>query len=188
MIQEPQSGSGYDVKDRDRGGNGYVPISLQYRPYKAEYARKESIAGGDPKEEFVNRSYKGKTVTTYNEADLDLVIKTKKQMGDKPVIVVVNLSRPVVLSELEPYADAVLVTFGVQNQAVLDLVSGAAEPSGLLPMQLPADMRTVEEQQEDVPHDMKPLVDSDGNAWDFAYGLNWAGVIDDARVAAYRIK
>ena len=188
MIQEPQSGSGYDVKDRDKGGNGYVPISLQYRPYKAEYARKESIAGGDPKEEFVNRSYKGKTVTTYNEADLDLVIKTKKQMGDKPVIVVVNLSRPVVLSELEPYADAVLVTFGVQNQAVLDLVSGAAEPSGLLPMQLPADMRTVEEQQEDVPHDMKPLVDADGHAWDFAYGLNWAGVIDDARVAAYRIK
>ena len=109
-------------------------------------------------------------------------------MGDKPVIVVVNLSRPAVLSELEPYADAVLVTFGVQNQAVLDLVSGAAEPSGLLPMQLPADMRTVEEQQEDVPHDMKPLVDADGNAWDFAYGLNWAGVIDDARVAAYRIK
>ena len=49
-------------------------------------------------------------------------------------------------------------------------------------------MRTVEEQQEDVPHDMKPLVDADGNAWDFAYGLNWAGVIDDARVAAYRIK
>ena len=188
MIQEPQSGSGYDVKDRDKRGNGYVPISLQYRPYKAEYARKESIAGGDPKEDFVNRSYKGKTVTTYNEADLDLVIKTKKQMGDKPVVVVVNLTRPAVLSELEPYADAVLVTFGVQNQAVLDLVSGAAEPSGLLPMQLPADMRTVEEQQEDVPHDMKPLVDADGHAWDFAYGLGWKGVIDDARVAAYRIK
>ena len=102
------------------------------------------------------------------------------------LIVVVSLSRPVVLSEVEPYADAVLVTFGVQNQAVLDIVSGAAEPSGLLPMQLPADMRTVEEQQEDVPHDMRPLVDADGHAWDFAYGLNWAGVIDDARTAKYR--
>ena len=151
MIREPQTGSGYDVKDREKGGNGYVPISLQYRPYKAEYARTESIAGGDPKEDFLNRSYKGKTVTTYNEKDLDLVIQTKKQMGDKPVIVVVHATRPVVLSELEPYADAVLVTFGVQNQAVMDIVSGAAEPSGLLPMQLPADMRTVEEQQEDVP-------------------------------------
>ena len=74
----------------------------------------------------------------------------------------------------------------MQNQAVLDLVSGAAEPSGLLPMQFPADMRTVEEQKEDVPHDMRTLVDADGNAWDFAYGLNWSGVIDDARTAKYR--
>ena len=186
MIQEPQTGSGYDVKDRDKGGNGYVPISLQYRPYKAEYARKESIAGGDPKEDFLNRSYKGKTVTTFNEKDLDLVILTRKQMGDKPVVVVVNVSKPVVLSELEPYADAILVTFGVQNQAIMDIIAGGAEPSGLLPMQFPADMRTVEEQQEDVPHDMRPLVDADGHAWDFAYGLNWSGVIDDARTAKYR--
>ena len=186
MVQEPQAGSGYDVNDRKKGGNGYVPISLQYRPYKAEFARKESIAGGDPKEDFTNRSYKGKTVTTYNEADLDLVIRTKTAMGGKPVVAVVSVSRPVVLAELEPFADAVLLTFGVQNQAVLDILSGAAEPSGLLPMQLPADMRTVEEQQEDVPHDMRPLVDTDGNAWDFAYGLNWSGVIDDARTAKYR--
>ena len=174
------------MNDRKKGGNGYVPISLQYRPYKAEFARKESLAGGDPKEDFTNRSYKGKTVTTYNEKDLDLVIQTKKQMGGKPVVVVVRTTRPVVLSELEPYADAVLIAFGVQNQAVLDIVSGAVEPSGLLPMQLPADMRAVEEQQEDVPHDMRTLVDADGNAWDFAYGLNWSGVIDDARTAKYR--
>ena len=186
MIREPNPGSGYDVNDRKKGGNGYVPISLQYRPYKAEYARKESIAGGDPKEDFTNRSYKGKTVTTFNEKDLDLVILTKKQMGNKPVVVVVRATRPVVLSELEPYADAVLIAFGVQNQAVLDLVSGAAEPSGLLPMQFPADMRAVEEQKEDVPHDMRTLVDADGNSWDFAYGLNWSGVIDDARTVKYR--
>ncbi|MBQ9193714.1 MAG: glycoside hydrolase family 3 C-terminal domain-containing protein [Bacteroidales bacterium] len=186
MVQEPQAGSGYDVNDRKKGGNGYVPISLQYRPYKAVHARDASVAGGDPKEDFTNRTYKGKTVTTYNEEDLDLVIRTRKQMGGKPVVVVVNVTRPVVLSELEPYADAILVTFGVQNQAVLDLVSGAVEPSGLLPMQLPADMRTVEEQREDVPHDMRPLVDADGHAWDFAYGLDWNGVIEDARTARYR--
>ena len=186
LIQEPHPGTGYDVKDREKRGNGYVPISLQYRPYKAVSARKESVAGGDPKETFVNRSYQGKTVTTYNEKDLDLVIQTRKQMGEKPVIVVVNVTRPVVLSEVEPYADAILVTFGVQNQAILDLVSGTAEPSGLLPMQFPADMRTVEEQQEDVPHDMRPLVDADGNVWDFAYGLNWSGPIEDGRTAKYR--
>ena len=185
MVQEPFPGSGYDVNDRKKGGNGYVPISLQYRPYKADFARATSLAGGDPKELFTNRSYKGKSVTTYNESDLDLVLKTRQEMGSKPVIVVVNVSRPVVLSEMEPYADALLITFGVQNQAILDLVSGAAEPSALLPMQMPADMQTVEEQCEDVPHDMRPLVDADGNAWNFGFGLNWSGPISDERTKKY---
>ena len=185
LIQEPSSGSGYDVADRAKGGNGYVPISLQYRPYKAVYARATSIAGGDPKENFVNRSYTGKSVKTLNEADLDLVIRTRQLMGDKPVVVAVSLSRPAVLSELEPYADAILLRFGVQNQVVLDLVSGAYEPSALLPMQMPADMRTVEEQYEDVPHDMKALIDADGHARNFGFGLNWSGVISDDRTEKY---
>ena len=185
MIQGPQSGSGYDVADRNKGGNGYVPISLQYSDYKATYARAKSIAGGDRLEKSDNRSYKDKTVKTPNYSDLKLVIDTKKAMGDKPVVVVVALGRPAV-PEFEPYADAILVTMGVQNQAVLELVSGKAEPSGLLPMQLPADMRTVEEQFEDVPRDMRCWVDADGNTYDFAFGLGWSGVINDERVAKYK--
>ena len=106
-------------------------------------------------------------------------------MGGKPVIVVVNITRPVVLAELEPYADAILLIFGVQNQAVLDIVSGIEEPSALLPMQMPSDMRTVEEQCEDLPHDMRSLRDSDGNLWDFGFGLDWNGPIHDARTARY---
>ena len=188
FIQEPYSGTGYDVKDRTAGGNGYVPISLQYLPYTAEYAREVSLAGGDPKEAFTNRSYKGKTVTTDNVDDLNSVIAARKAMGDKPVVVVISATRPFVPAEFEPYADAILVRLGTQNQAVLDLVSGAAEPSGLLPMQLPADMRTVEEQCEDTPHDMRCHVDVDGNAYDFAFGLNWNGIIDDARTRKYSKK
>jgi beta-glucosidase len=186
LIQEPYSGTGYDVKDREEGGNGYVPISLQYLPYTAEYARAESLAGGDPKENFTNRSYRGKTIKTDNEDDLVLVRDARRLMGDKPVVVVISATRPFVPAEFEPYADAILVHFGVQNQAVLDLVSGKAEPKGLLPMQLPADMRTVEEQQEDVPHDMRCHVDTDGHSYDFAYGLNWSGVIKDARTRKYK--
>ena len=186
LIQEPYSGTGYSVKDREDGGNGYVPISLQYLPYTADFARAESLAGGDPKESFTNRSYRGKTIKTDNEDDLVLVRDARRLMGDKPVVVVISATRPFVPAEFEPYADAILVHFGVQNQAVLDLVSGKAEPKGLLPMQLPADMRTVEEQQEDVPHDMRCHVDTDGHSYDFAYGLNWSGVIKDARTRKYK--
>jgi beta-glucosidase len=51
---------------------------------------------------------------------------------------------------------------------------------------MPADMTTVEKQLEDVPRDMEPYVDALGNSYDFAFGLNWKGVIDDERVARYK--
>jgi beta-glucosidase len=127
-----------------RGGNGYEPISLQYRPYTAIHARKESIAGGDPREESNNRTYYGKTAITANESDLDNVIKTKEKMGNKPVIVCIRMKNPAVLSELEPYADAILIDFGVEKRALLDIITGQYEPQGLLPIILPKDMETVE--------------------------------------------
>ena len=184
VIDAPTSGNGWSVEDVRSGGNGYVPISLQYNDYVAEHAREVSLAGGDRLEDFTNRSYRGKSVKTANKADLQTVIDTKVAMGDKPVITVVNTGKPFV-PEFEPYSDAILVSFGCQNQAILDLVSGAAEPSALLPMQLPADMKTVELQMEDVPFDMECYVDAAGNAYDFAYGLNWSGRIDDERVRKY---
>lgn len=186
LIKSPQPGSGYDINDRQRGGNGYVPISLQYNDYTALYARETSIAGGDPLETFTNRSYKGKTVKTSNIDDLKVVLDTKKSMGDKPVVVVIETNRPFVLGELEPAADAILISMGVQNQAIMDLISGKNEPSGLLPMQMPKDMKTVEEQNEDVPRDMVCYKDTDGHIYDFAFGLNWSGIINDARVQKYK--
>jgi beta-glucosidase len=74
----------------------------------------------------------------------------------------------------------------VQHQAILDILTGKSEPSALLPFQMTADMKTVEEQLENVPRDMKCYTDSEGNTYDFAFGLNWNGVINDARVKKYR--
>lgn len=184
IIDGPTSGNGWSAEDVKNGGNGYVPISLQYTDYTADHARETSLAGGDRLEDFVNRTYRGKSVKTANKADLQTVIDTRSLMGDRPVITVVNTGKPFV-PEFEPYSDAVLVSFGCQNQAILDLISGAAEPSALLPMQIPADMKTVELQKEDMPFDMDCYVDAEGNVYDFAFGLNWAGRIDDARVAKY---
>ena len=184
-ISEPFGPQGYDVEDRDKGGNGYMPISLQYSEYTAEAARATSIAGGDPCENFTNRSYKGKTVKVYNSEDADLVRTTREKMGKKPVIVSVSCLRPFVLKEIEPYADALVIGFCVQHQAFLDIISGKQEPSGLLPVQMPADMKTVERQNEDSPHDMRCYRDEDGNCYDFAFGLDWNGRISDERVHKY---
>ncbi len=176
---------GYDPEDRRAGGSGYVPITLQYRPYQAVYAREHSLAGGDPLEDFTDRGYRGKWNTAANEEDLDLVIETKKRMGDRPVVVVVTLKNPMVMAELEPWADALLVDYSVSPQAVLDVVSGRYDPTGLLPIQMPADMRTVEEQEEDAAFDMTCYRDGEGHVYDFGYGLNFEGVIEDERTKRY---
>jgi beta-glucosidase len=97
-----------------------------------------------------------------------------------------TLSKPAIVAEFEKQADAIVVNFGVQDQALLDILSGVAEPSGLLPVQMPANMKTVEEQKEDVPHDMECYVDSEGHKYDFGYGLNWQGIINDARTMKYK--
>ncbi|MEA5426504.1 glycoside hydrolase family 3 protein [Arcicella lustrica] len=186
FIQNPTATMGYDKEDLKNGGNGYIPISLQYNDYTATEAREKSIAGGDPMENFTNRGYKNKTAKTANVTDAQLVVETKAKMKNKPVIVSVNTSNPMVFSEIEQSATAILVNFGVQDQALLDIISGKSEPSALLPMQMPADMATVEKQAEDVPYDMKPHKDSAGNLYDFGFGLNWKGVIKDARTTRFK--
>jgi beta-glucosidase len=185
IISSPDGGSGYDPADLKKGGNGYVPITLQYRQYKAVAARGTSIAGGDPFEDFTNRSYRNKIVTAANSSDLDLVLQTRKQMNEKPVIVSILMSKPMVFSEFEKDADVILVNFEIQDQALLEIISGTAEPAGLLPLQMPADMMTVETQAEDVPFDMECHIDTEGNRYDFGFGLNWNGVISDSRTDKY---
>jgi len=185
-IESPDGGVGYDEADLEKGGNGYMPISLQYKPYTAKTARAESLAGGSPLENFTNRTYRGKSVKTINATDMDLVNDTKSKMKNKPVIVTVKVAKPFVFSEIEKSASAILVHMGVQDQALMEIISGAVEPSGLLPFQMPADMLTVEAQFEDVPRDMKPYKDQEGHTYDFAFGLNWKGKIEDDRVEAYK--
>ncbi len=189
FIKSPVSG-GYSRADRESGGNGYVPISLQLKEYTAVEARAHSIAAGDPVVDSTikDRTYKGKTSKSNSYPDLNTIIETKKAMGNKPVIVSVALTNPMVFDEFEKETDAIVAEFGVQVTALMDIISGKTEPSALLPMQMPLNMSEVEKQMEDVPHDMTPYKDSQGHVYDFGYGLNWKGVIKDARTIKYAVK
>ena len=186
FIQNPIATIGYDAADLKNGGNGYIPISLQYGDYTATDAREKSIAGGDPLEKFTDRGYKNKSTKTSNATDAQLVVDTKSKMKTKPVIVSVNTTNPMIFSEIEKDASVILINFGVQNQVLLDIISGKSEPSALLPMQMPADMKTVEKQSEDVPFDLNCYKDSEGNSYDFGFGMNWKGVIKDSRVTKFK--
>ncbi|MDB5279900.1 MAG: glycoside hydrolase family 3 protein [Ferruginibacter sp.] len=188
FIASPNSGNGYNSEDVKAGGNGYLPISLQYGEYKAADARAVSLAGGDQFENFTNRSYKDKSIKAINITDLAMVNDTYVKMKGKPVIVSVNVSNPMVFAEFEKNASAILINFGVQDQAILDILTGKAVPSGLLPMQMPANMQTVEKQKEDVPLDMQCYKDAAGHVYDFGFGMNFKGVIKDARTLKYTKK
>ncbi|MBC7829788.1 MAG: glycoside hydrolase family 3 C-terminal domain-containing protein [Chitinophagaceae bacterium] len=187
FINSPNTGGGYNSEEAKAGGTGYTPISLQYGEYAATNAREPSMAGGDPLEKFTNRSYNGKKVKAINITDLTMITETAAKMKGKPIIVSMNMSNPTIFGEFEKYVDAIIVNFSVQGQAILDILSGNVEPSGLLPFQMPSDMVTVEAQFEDVPHDMKTYIDGQSNAYGFAFGLNWKGVINDVRTKKYKI-
>ncbi len=187
----------------------WLPASLQYGEYTATNARRESLAGTvttetvndgyygsksqDVKE---NRSYAGNTVgQDKNYAQLELLQYLNGIKGNAKIVVMMSkASGPstMVWSEVEPLADSILFYYGATSwffeEALLDIVSGKVEPSGLLPFQQPASMDAVEAQDEDVPRDLECYVDADGNTYDFAYGLNWGGKIDDERVKTYSVE
>ncbi len=180
IMDSPNSGFGFE------GGNGYVPVSLQYGPYTADLAREESMACDENERARGGRSYKGKTVQAQNITDLDMVLDTRKKMNGKPVIAAVNMNRPCIVKEFEGVVDGLFLHFGVEESVLYDLICGVFEPSGLLPVQIPANMETVELHCEDVPFDMESHIDSEGHVYDFAYGMNWDGIIRDDRVLKYK--
>lgn len=96
-----------------------------------------------------------------------MIVQPPEAMMGKPVIVSVDASGPMFFAEFEREVDEILYSFGVQDKAFLEIISGT-EPSGLLPVQMPADMKTVELQHEDVPHVMEVYKDTAGTKYDFA--------------------
>ena len=62
-----------------------------------------------------------------------------------------NLINPWVINEVEPGAAAVLATFDVKAEALLDVVRGRFNPVGKLPLTIPADQAAVDKNASDVP-------------------------------------
>lgn len=161
----------YTQEDLDQGGNGYLPITLQYGPYKAEAARAHSIAKGDFREKDCDRTYINKENKPYNASDLDNILAARETMRDKPVIVVLQLHNPVVVAEFEGKIDGLIAHFGVEPQVLMEILSGDSKAGGRLPLLLPANMETVECHCEDVADDMQAYVDECGNRYDYGFGL-----------------
>ena len=187
MAEEPENSAPQDAINKE---GRFIPLTRQYRPYTADgpHVRKVSIAG-DILEDGTkqNRSYFGQSACCCNEAQLDQILEAAalaKELG-VPSAVAMITGKPLCFHEFEPQVDAILVNFSGSAEALCRIAAGLDEPSGLLPMQMPKDMDAVEKHLEDVPRDLECYTDSEGHCYDFAYGMNYGGVIRDERVAKY---
>ena len=198
FISNPASGDSYNSETGE-----YYPVTLQYREYVADgdNVREESISqrvvetvmetpyGPTTTRSREDRSYYGNSNKASNEGDLDLVLDVAERVTC-PVVVCVTASNAMIFGEFEDKVDAILIGFGessFEKTNFLPIIGGKLEPYGLLPIQMPKDMDAVEAQYEDVPRDAEVYVDADGNAYDFTFGLNWSGKIEDERVAKYNV-
>lgn len=178
----------YAAGHLDAEGDYWYPPSLQYGEYTASTAPAVSMSGLPLADgSMTNRSYKDHTAPdAANYGDLEALRYAADAAGDVPVIVSMKQNHTMVWSEVEPLADVILVCYQKQKpEVVAEIVLGKTEPNGLLVQQQPASMEAVEAQAVDVPRDCKCYQDAAGNTYDFAFGLNWSGIINDARTQKY---
>lgn len=74
----------------------------------------------------------------------------------KPTIMAINYANPFVIDEVyNPRTEnrfvGILATFGVQPEALLDVVSGKFNPTGKMPITTPISEEAVENNREDLP-------------------------------------
>lgn len=85
----------------------------------------------------------------------------------KPSIVVINLERPAILTEINETTSALFAEFGTSDEVLAKLIFGEISPSGKMPFELPSTWEAVLDQFEDVPYDSKdPL-------YPFGHGLSY---------------
>jgi len=71
------------------------------------------------------------------------IVALRELAARVPTVVVVQLDRPAVLTDVVPHAGALLVDFGVADAALVDVLTGVATAEGRLPFELPRDMASV---------------------------------------------
>jgi len=89
------------------------------------------------------------------------VEKVKQIEAAKPTVLIINMINPWVINDVEPGAAAVLATFDIKAEALLDVVRGRFNPTGKLPITVPANQAAVDRNAPDVP--------GYAEAFDYAY-------------------
>ena len=117
-------------------------------PADADLALLRLQAPYDPRDDlFLEASFRQGSL----EFRPGLVARLARVAADCPLVIDVHLDRAAILTPLLDVAAALTVTFGVDDAAWLDAVTGRVPPEGRLPFELPRSMAAVRESLPDVP-------------------------------------
>ena len=88
------------------------------------------------------------------EFPAEVIDHVARDRGERcPTVVDVLADRPAILEPIVECAAAVTLNWGASAAALLDVLTGAAEPQGRLPFDLPRSMAAVAASRPDVPFD-----------------------------------
>ena len=113
---------------------------------------------------------------------LQLKLANKLSKCGKPIILVLNMGRPRLISEIEPFMSAVLNIYLPGNlgaDALVDIISGKVNPSGKLPYTYPAfpnSLTTYYYKPSEVQNNSQGAYNYVGelnNLYEFGYGLSY---------------
>ncbi|WP_109775677.1 glycoside hydrolase family 3 N-terminal domain-containing protein [Quadrisphaera granulorum] len=82
-----------------------------------------------------------------------LVHRLRRVADHCPLVVVVGLDRPGILTPFTEFAAAIVAEYGSSDAAVLAALTGRIAPRGKLPVEIPRSMDAVRASREDVPSD-----------------------------------
>ncbi|MBD0850350.1 glycoside hydrolase family 3 protein [Maribacter arenosus] len=138
--------------------------ALVDNPQDADVILKKIRTPFEPRDEYFLESF-------FNQGRLYYSYEEKKELLDlinqKPAIVVANLERAAILTEIDKASSALFGEFGTSDEVLMDVLFGKVNPSGKLPFELPSSWEAVENQKEDVQYDSKdPL-------YPFGFGLSY---------------
>jgi beta-glucosidase len=123
-------------------------------PEEADFALVRLLAPFDPRSDLFLESW-------FHQGSLDfppgLVSRLGRIAASCPLVVDVVLDRPAVLTPLLPLTSALVGSYGTCDDALVDALTGAVEPRGRLPFDLPRSMEQVRRHGEDVPGYDDPL-------------------------------
>jgi beta-glucosidase len=137
-------------------------------PYGGSFAGGGGRGGAAPAPPPAPVATYGITLAYGNAANWTVLDGIRKVAASgTPTVVIVNMDKPVILTEFIENVAGVIGAFGGSDAALLDVIFGKAKPTGKLPFDLPSDMPSVMAQAADAPFDM------DDPLFKFGFGLTY---------------